>query len=180
MAYFAGFFGDSYTVTARRPNILIIVGDDIGFDVTTDMYPDLIPDLLDLYGPAGWDNSNVSKISNPTEDFPASTPKLDSLASQGMRFTNTWAQPFCSPTRASIMTGLFTAKHNVTTYKTYLIENHTTFVQKLKEDAGYGDGGYSTAAFGKWHLAGDPVNAGNGMIACIFFTHVLPPKVLSG
>ena len=164
LADFASYFGSTYTITTRRPNILLIVGDDIGFDVTTDMYPGLIDDLLGLYGPGGPSYDPDYQNIDPVNDGPASTPVLDSLASQGMRFSNAWVQPFCSPTRASIMTGLFTAKHNVTTYETYLSENHTTFVQKLKEDAGYGDGGYSTAAFGKWHIAGVPLNASNGMM----------------
>lgn len=145
VAHFALFFGKS-----RLPNILLIIGDDIGMDVTTDMYPGLIEQLLGLYDPSYHDDIHGT---------PASTPVLDSLASQGMRFKNAWAQPFCSPTRASIMTGLFTAKHNVTTYATYLSDNHTTFVQKLRYEAGY-----STAAFGKWHLAGFPVDASNGMM----------------
>ena len=46
------------------------------------------------------------------------------------------------------MTGLFAAKTNVNNYQESLDLRHTTFVQLLKND------GYSTAAFGKWHLAG--------------------------
>jgi len=157
VAHFAGFYGASYSITARRPNILLIIGDDIGFDVTTDMYPGLIDDLLDKYGEDGLDFSadKLAKI----DGTPASTPILDSLAQKGMRFSNAWAQPYCSPTRASIITGLFAAKNNVTTYTTYLSENHNTFVQKLRDEAGY-----STAAFGKWHLAGFPVDPANGMM----------------
>lgn len=35
--------------TARRPNILLIIADDVGMDVTTDMYPGLIDDLVAKY-----------------------------------------------------------------------------------------------------------------------------------
>jgi arylsulfatase A-like enzyme len=73
-----------------------------------------------------------------------------------MVFTNVWAHPFCSPTRSAIITGLFGKKAKVLTYADALSQKHTTFVKKLKDE-----GGYSTALFGKWHLAGLPGN-GNG------------------
>ena len=144
VAHFAGFFGDSY----RLPNILLIVGDDIGLDVTTDMYPGLIESLESIYG-----------IGSGVRGLPASTPVLNTLAQQGMRFGNAWAHPFCSPTRATIMTGMYAAKHNVKNYQDPLGQNHTTFVQRLKNEANY-----STAAFGKWHIAGFPVDTNNGMM----------------
>jgi arylsulfatase A-like enzyme len=65
-----------------------------------------------------------------------------------MRFTSVWAQPFCSPTRASILTGLYAAGNKVTTYEDALSASHTSFVSQLK------DAGYRTGLFGKWHLAG--------------------------
>ena len=96
----------------RRPNILLIIMDDVGMDVTTDMYPGLIDDLTKKYGPGGLNHPGFRAINGS----PASTPNLDRLAEQGMVFANTWAQPFCSPTRASILTGLFAVKANVLTY----------------------------------------------------------------
>lgn len=136
----------------RRPNILLIIMDDVGMDVTTDMYPGLIDDLTKKYGPAGLNHPSYRAINGS----PASTPNLDRLAEQGMVFANTWAQPFCSPTRASILTGLFAVKANVLTYADPLAQTYTSFVQKLKDD-----GGYSTAIFGKWHLAGLPSATSN-------------------
>jgi arylsulfatase A len=147
VAHFAGFFGSSYTVTARRPNILLIIADDVGMDVVSDMYPGLVDDLLDKYGQDGFDLS-ADKLDR-IDGIPASTPVLDSLAQQGMRFSNAWAQPFCSPTRATVITGMFIAKHNVKTFDEAMTTNHTTFVKRLHDEAGY-----STAVFGKWHLAG--------------------------
>jgi arylsulfatase A-like enzyme len=79
----------------------------------------------------------------------ASTPVLDSLAKGGIRFTHAWTRPFCSPTRASLLTGLFSAKTGVLDYNNWLSQNHHSFVKDLKEK-----GGYSTAIFGKWHIAG--------------------------
>src|SRR5690606_25451451 len=85
------------------PNIFLIVADDFGVDVTSDMYPGLIDDLSKRYGPDGHGHPRHEVI----DGRPASTPRLNDLAQQGMAFTNVWAQPFCSPTRASILTGLF-------------------------------------------------------------------------
>ena len=132
---------------SNRPNILLIIGDDIGMDVTTDMYPGLIDALVKQYGPQGLNHPNYRSI----QGHPASTPVLNQLASQGVSFSNTWAQPFCSPTRSSILTGLFSAKTRVLTYADPLSQKHNSFVQELKDE-----GGYSTAVFGKWHMAGLP------------------------
>lgn len=133
----------------NRPNILFIITDDIGMDVTTDMYPGLIDGLVERYGPKGLNHPNAAAIDGK----PASTPVLAEFARNGMTFTNAWAQPFCSPTRASILTGLFSAKTRVLTYQDALAPAHTSLVQKLKDEAGY-----STAVFGKWHMAGLPGN----------------------
>jgi len=134
---------------APRPNILLIIADDVGTDVTSSMYPGLIDGLVEQYGPAGHDHPGYRRIAGS----PASTPTLDVLARQGMRFSSVWAHPFCSPTRAAIITGLFAASTKVTSYQDALSQAHTTFVSKLRDE-----GGYSTAVFGKWHLAGLPGN----------------------
>jgi arylsulfatase A-like enzyme len=133
--------------TGRHPNILLIIGDDFGVDVTSDMYPGLIDGLVEQYGPKGLDHPHYRDIKGR----PASTPVLDQFAHEGMAFTNVWAQPFCSPTRASILTGLFSAKTRVLSYADALDQHHTSFVEKLRNEAGY-----STAIFGKWHIAGLP------------------------
>ncbi len=135
------------TGTPRRPNILLVIADDVGIDMTTHMYPGMIDDLVKKYGPSGLNHADYRKIDGK----PASTPVLDTFAKQGMRFANIWAHPFCSPTRAAMLTGLFAAKTKVTTYADALSPNHTSFVRKLKDEAGY-----STAIFGKWHMAGLP------------------------
>lgn len=143
VALFAGAFGTTYSTSTAKPNILILIADDIGIDVTTDMYPNLINDLLALYGPAGHNHPDYLNI----DGNPASTPVLDLFAQQGMVFSSAWAQPVCSPTRAAIITGLFADKTQVKAPGNPLSKNHTTFVQKLRDEAGY-----STAIFGKWHL----------------------------
>lgn len=130
---------------AARPNILLIISDDIGMDASSGMYPGLIDGLLRQYGPDGHNHPRYREI----QGRPASTPNLNALAQAGMKFTQAWVNPFCSPTRASILTGLFAAKTGVLDYTHYLTQNHRSFVRDLKEQ-----GGYSTAIFGKWHIAG--------------------------
>ncbi len=130
---------------STRPNILLIIGDDIGIDVTTGMYPGMIDDLVKQYGPSGHNHPKYKEI----DGRPASTPSLDTLAKGGMRFSHAWAQPFCSPTRTSLITGLYSAKTGVIDPLGWLSQNHHSFVKDLKEK-----GGYSTAVFGKWHIAG--------------------------
>jgi arylsulfatase A-like enzyme len=141
VAYFAGFFG------TRPPNILLIIADDVGLDATTNLYPGLIDVLKGKYN-----NSNV-------QGTPAPLPNLTiRLATQGMVFQNAWAQPYCSPTRATVITGLFEDKTRVTGPDSPLLYNsdpskrHITFVRKLQET------GYSNAMIGKWHLAGNGTN----------------------
>lgn len=134
---------------SRAPNILLVIADDVGMDVTTDMYPDLVDGLVRQYGPSGHNHPDFRRI----DGRPASTPVLDRFAKQGMRFANVWAHPFCSPTRATLITGLYAAETGVTTYADALSREHATFVRNLKDEAGY-----STAVFGKWHMAGLPGN----------------------
>ena len=96
------------------------------------------------------------------------TPNIDSLASLGVRFTNAYAAcHVCSPTRASILTGKYPARLNLTDWlpgrkdftfqklKNVEINQHlpfeeTTLAEALKAN------GYHTAIFGKWHLGEDP------------------------
>jgi len=158
IAAFAGFFGQTYTVATRPPNILLIIADDVGMDLTTNAYPGLITDLVAKYGPSGYNNANYSRINGR----PASLPVLtDRLAAQGMVFANAWAQPFCSPTRATVITGLFVDKTKVGAFDDPMSDKHVTFVQLLN------DVNYSTAMIGKWHLYGPKDN----------YTGVLPKQV---
>ncbi|MDZ7607602.1 MAG: sulfatase-like hydrolase/transferase [Cyclobacteriaceae bacterium] len=112
--------------TAPKPNILLILTDDQGYyDVGACGAKDLL------------------------------TPNIDKLFSQGMQFTNFYANSsVCSPTRASINTGLYPDRAGVPgvirTQKQnswgYLNPDVVTLADQLKS------AGYHTALIGKWHL----------------------------
>ncbi len=115
----------------RKPNILVIVADDLG-------YADL-------------------SIQSPTKDIP--TPNIDSLANGGVRFTQGYVScPVCSPTRAGLLTGRYQQRygHEVNpgpkadraTFGLPLSE--ITLADVLKKS------GYSTGIVGKWHLGFQP------------------------
>lgn len=74
-------------VAGDRPNILLIIADDMGIET------------LQSYG-----------VGEST----ATTPTLDRLAERGLRFNNFWSQPICSPTRATILTGRYGFRTGVT------------------------------------------------------------------
>lgn len=106
------------------------------------------------------------------------TPNIQRLAARGMTFSNAYASPICSPTRASIMTGQNPARHGMTAPAAHLeterfeavagesgpphqkstnvksstrLAPATPMLSQLLSDAGY-----STAHFGKWHLGREP------------------------
>lgn len=103
------------------------------------------------------------------------TPSMQRLAEQSMRFTDAYAVPLCSPTRASILSGQYSSRHGVTSAsghqpaapkdasrypdqappskqflyaasKNYLDPDLITLGEVLR------DAGYRTGHFGKWHL----------------------------
>ncbi len=81
-----------------RPNILFFLVDDMGANDTS------VPFLTDAAG------NDVTSTANGVYW----TPNMATLASQGMKFTRTYAMPVCSPTRVSLMTGMNSARHHVT------------------------------------------------------------------
>lgn len=108
----------------NKPNVIIILGDDLG------------------YGDLGCFGSK--------EIY---TPNLDKLAASGMRLTQFYsATPFCTPTRASIMTGRYPYRYGIKNIfankEEHLPKGEILFPGILKS------AGYTTAHIGKWHLGG--------------------------
>lgn len=117
----------------KKPNILLLVGDDIGFG--------------DL-------NAFGSEIK---------TPHMNRLADAGVRFTNFHASPVCSVTRSMLMTGcnnieiglgsfdysFYPPTKGVSGYEGYLTKNAVAISELLR------DAGYEVYKSGKWHLGGE-------------------------
>ena len=107
---------------APRPNIVVILADDMG------------------WGDVGWHGSEIK------------TPNLDRLAASGAKLENFYVQPLCSPTRAAFLTGRYPMRHGlqvgvVRPWAQYgLPLEERTLAQALRES------GYETAITGKWHL----------------------------
>jgi len=80
------------------------------------------------------------------------TPRLDKMAREGMKFTSFYAQTVCGPSRAALMTGCYplrvAKRNNQVDIHPYLHPKEITIAEVLKGV------GYTTAAFGKWDLAG--------------------------
>jgi N-acetylglucosamine-6-sulfatase len=77
------------------------------------------------------------------------TPQLDGLARNGIYFENAFVTTsLCSPSRASILTGLYAHTHRVMNNSTRLSPDIPTFPQELQK------AGYETAFVGKWHMGG--------------------------
>jgi N-acetylglucosamine-6-sulfatase len=75
------------------------------------------------------------------------TPHLDSIAKEGVHLSNALVTTsLCSPSRASILTGLYTHKHRVIDNQRLEQEDVKYFAQYLEQQD------YDTAYFGKWHM----------------------------
>jgi arylsulfatase A-like enzyme len=118
-------------VTDARPNIVLILADDLGYG------------SLGAYG---------------EKEIP--TPNIDSIAKNGAKMTNGYVScPICAPTRAGLMTGRYQQRfgfeHNPGPARQAndsfgLPIDQTTIAEVLKKN------GYRTGMFGKWHLGYKP------------------------
>ena len=135
-----------YAAPDKRPNVIVFLVDDMGW---MDCEP---------YGSRYYETPNMSR-----------------LAAQSMRFTQAYSVPLCSPTRATIQTGQYSARHGITSAsghqpaaeegasrypdkaapssrflypisRNYLDPGLVTLAEVLKGE------GYRTGHFGKWHL----------------------------
>ncbi|MCL5270546.1 MAG: sulfatase-like hydrolase/transferase, partial [bacterium] len=77
-----------------------------------------------------------------------STPTLDRLAAEGVRFDRAYAHvPVCAPNRATILTGRSQEIHGVVTNNLNLVHDGPTYADVLQRE------GYRTGSFGKFHLS---------------------------
>jgi arylsulfatase A-like enzyme len=123
--------GASAAGTTRKPNILVILADDLGYGETS---------------------------CQGCKDIP--TPNIDSIAKNGIRFTSGYVScPICAPTRAGLMTGRYQQRFGFETNpgpesyadeKFGLPRSQATLAERLKA------AGYATGMFGKWHLGYKP------------------------
>jgi arylsulfatase A-like enzyme len=136
---------------ASKPNVVLILADDLGWSDTT------------LFG---------------TTSF-YKTPNIERLAARGMTFTRAYsASPLCSPTRASVLTGLSPARTGITAPVCHMPQvllqatvpasgppnqKATVPASVSRLDTSYytlaemfQDNGYATGHFGKWHLGPEP------------------------
>lgn len=105
---------------AQRPNVILIMTDDQGY-------------------------SDLSCHGNPI----LKTPNLDRLHDEAIRFTDFHVSPFCTPTRAALLTGRYpgrTGAYRTSAGLTSLRPDETTLAET------FASAGYATGIFGKWHL----------------------------
>ncbi len=117
-ALVAAFILTVCPANAERPNILIVLTDDHRWDA----------------------------LGCKGHPF-LQTPNIDRIASEGVDFQNAFVTTsLCSPSRASILTGLYAHNHGVVD-NYHAVRDDLTFFPELLQD-----GGYETAFIGKWHM----------------------------
>ena len=115
----------SQTNAQEKPNIVLVLVDNLGYGE------------LGCYGGG--------------ETRGAPTPRIDKLASEGMRFTNMNMEPQCTPSRSSLLTGRFSIRSG--TYAVAfggMADGLTQWEITMGES--FSAAGYTTAYYGKWHL----------------------------
>lgn len=115
------------TKTGRKPNILWLVVDDMGYGDPG------------CYGGGG--------------AIGAATPNMDRLASEGIKLTSCYSQPTCTPTRSAILTGRLPARTGLT--RPILAGDKLTknpWADEISLPKILSDSGYYTVLSGKWHV----------------------------
>ncbi|MCI0738955.1 MAG: arylsulfatase [Gemmataceae bacterium] len=113
----------SAQAASNKPNIVHIVADDLG-----------------------WKDVGFNGCTD------IKTPNLDALAAGGVKLTQFYVQPMCTPTRAALMTGRYPFRYGLQTavipsVSTYGLDTNEWLLPQCLKEAGY-----KTAIIGKWHL----------------------------
>lgn len=117
--------------TSKQPNILFIIADDMGLDACP-----------------GYDVGNIKP----------NMPNLKKLMDSGVKFTNLWSNPTCSPTRAGIITGKYGLRNGVLAVDQVLSTSETSLQSYIDNNT---NKTYSSAVIGKWHLSKDANHPNN-------------------
>jgi len=130
---FIGFLAllTQVAIGADKPNVVIMLGDNVG-------YGD-----IGAYG------------AGEVRGMP--TPRIDSIASQGLRLTQYLVEPACTPSRAALMTGRYSQRVGL---GTVIIANTPNTLQANEVTLGklFKSKGYATALAGKWHLGATQIS----------------------
>lgn len=106
-----------------RPNILLIIADDMGLDASP-----------------GYNIGNVKP----------NMPNLQNMINSGITFSNLWSYPTCTPTRASILTGKYGFRTNVMKVDDELAPSEVSIQKFINENSSTS---YANTVIGKWHLS---------------------------
>jgi arylsulfatase A-like enzyme len=134
IAFPASYASAQTTTTATRPNVIMIFTDDMGY-------------------------ADISSFAR--NGLKVKTPNIDRLAREGLRLTQYYvASPICSPSRASVLSGMSAPEHQITTFLQARTGNIAADQNDFLDPAlaflpkSFKAGGYATAHVGKWHLGG--------------------------
>lgn len=115
-----GFAFAAWSQAAERPNVILVMTDDQGY-------------------------GDLSCHGNPILE----TPELDKLHAESVRFTDFHVSPFCTPTRAALLTGNhpgYTGAYRTSSGRSLMHPGEKTIAHL------FSDNGYATGMVGKWHL----------------------------
>lgn len=130
-------------IITPKSNVLLIIGDDMGLE--------LFQKYVDYFNGTSDSGDDISGVTPPSTEY------IDRLAESGVTFVNAWASPLCSPSRAGMFTGLYSANNGVVN----VMDQQINAAGDVQEDLNpsfttipeaISGAGYASGLFGKWHL----------------------------